>query len=585
MRSTGVLTLTLLAACTSLGACELVAGIGDRTLGTGADSGTPSSGDASSGSDATIPSDDGGQGDAQSSDGGDAAPYTGCLSNSECTDEATQEGPMYDAGPDASFKGTLDGGIVPAVCLRSTGKCARLLTQDCRDVYGDYRNDDSILIGTIFNTTGSLQGANLPRQNAALLAAKDINSNISGGGIPGPDGGVRPLLVLECDPTANTIRTAQHLALDLKVPAVVGPNVAEDGINITQMVSAQAGMLLMTPTIPVDPLTNLNDNGLTWRDVPSDHQRSPVYGDQIQEIASELQSAGRNGNLKLGLVVRNDALGLSALNSISSVPWDGMTVGSPPPNTVSIDEYALTDTTAQANIVAKYASSVPDVVFVVAQEAVANIVIPLEQKLTSNNYTGPRPYYLATDTSKTTGWLSKPAGVPSDFQSRVRGVGVTPDQSSAAVFDAFNSEYSGTYMSNPGTAGMGPAYDAMYSVAYAMAATKDMPVTGANVAKGLNQLVYGSSFPVGLNSASGAFQALATARHIALQGTFTLMHWDGNGDIVGGTLQVWCITAGSPGGDAGPSFAFVDSGRDYDITTSKFTGMYNSGGTGPCATN
>src|SRR6201999_4097021 len=109
---------------------------------------------------------------------------------------------------------------------------------------------------------------------------------------------------------------------------------------------------------------------------------------------------------------------------------DGMTVGSPPPNTVTIDEYALTDTVTQAAIVSRYAQSVPDVIFVVAQEAVASVAIPLEQKLTANGYNGPRPYYLATDTSKTTGWLSRPTGVPADFQSRVRGVGVTPDQSS-----------------------------------------------------------------------------------------------------------------------------------------------------------
>jgi hypothetical protein len=344
-------------------------------------------------------------------------------------------------------------------------------------------------------------------------------------------------------------------------------SVAEDGINITQQVSARAGMLLMTPTIPIDPLTNVADNGLTWRDVPADRQRAPLYADQIGALVTQLQPA-RGANLKLAVVVRSDALGSSALNSISNVSFGGSAIGSSGPN-VSIDEYALSDTAAQGTIATKYATTfVPDIVFVIAQEAVANIVIPLEQQLTASGWKGNRPYYIATDTAKTTGWLSTPSGVPSDFPTRVRGVGVTPDTASASVFDSFNAAFKGYYGTNPGTSGMGPSYDAMYSLAYAMAATRNMPLTGNSVAQGLNELMYGTSFPVGVNSASGALQALASAGHIALQGTFTLMHWDSNGDMLGGTLEVWCVatSSGTP--------RFASSGRSLDLSSTQITGTY-----------
>jgi ABC-type branched-subunit amino acid transport system substrate-binding protein len=570
----------------SLAACQLIGGIADRTLAAqGSDdaSTTDSSIDGSADSPALRP------GDAPGGDAGDASDETrtdasggdgaspGCVTNAECTAMATAEGPPEagatdagDAGGDAApFNGTLEGGVVPAVCVRSVGACAPLLSQDCRAIYGDYLNDNSILVGTIFNTTGSLAGANIPRQQAAILAATEINSNISGGGVPsGVDGGpARPLLVIECDPTANPVRAASHLAYDLHVPAVVGPNVAEDGINITQQVSASAGMLLMTPTIPIDPLSSLADNGLTWRDIPADRQRAPLYADQIGALASQLQPA-RGSNLKLAIAVRSDALGQSALHSISNVVFGTTTIGSSGPN-VSIDEYALADTAGQAAIATKYATTfVPDILFVIAQEAVASIVIPLEQKLTSSNWTGNRPYYISTDTAKTVGWLSTPTGVPSDFPKRVRGVGVTPDAQSTPVFDSFNAAYKGYYGTNPGTAGMGPSYDAMYSIAYAMAATRNLPVTGASVAQGLNDLFYGTTYPVGVNSASGAFQTLASAGHIALQGTFTLMHWDSNGDIVGGTMQVWCVatSSGTP--------AFAPSGRTLDLASMQITGAY-----------
>jgi ABC-type branched-subunit amino acid transport system substrate-binding protein len=580
--------------CIGLAACQLVGGITDRTLASlgGDDASTVDSSIDSPTESASMDSSPEASvtpvaADAAHSDGGDESgndesgtdgsggdgASAGCLTNTECTAMATADGPLdagaSDAAADAMpFSGTLDGGVVPAVCVRSVGRCARLLTQDCRAVLGDYLNDNSIVIGTLFNTTGSLAGANIPRQEAALLAATEINSNVSGGGVPGPDGGtVRPLVVVECDPTANALRAAGHLADDLHVPAVVGPNVAEDGINITQQVSAKAGMLLLTPTIPIDPLTNVADNGLTWRDVPADRQRAPLYGDQIGALVTQLQPS-RGTNLKLGVVVRSDALGSSALNSISNVSFGGSTIGSSGPN-VSIDEYALSDTAAQAAIATKYATTfVPDIIFVIAQEAVANIVIPLEQQLTTSGWKGNRPYYIATDTAKTTGWLSTPSNVPADLQTRVRGVGVTPDTASVTVFNSFNAAFKGYYGANPGTSGMGPSYDAMYSIAYAMAAVRNLPVSGTSVAQGLNQLMYGASFPVGVNSASGAFQALASAGHIALQGTFTLMHWDSNGDMLGGTLQVWCVatSSGTP--------AFAASGRTMDLTSMQIAGTY-----------
>jgi hypothetical protein len=450
------------------------------------------------------------------------------------------------------------------------GKCAPLLTPDCRSFYGDYTNDNAIVLGTIFNTTGSLAGSNIPRQNSAILAAEEINSSVTGKGLPGVDGGPsRPLLVVECDPTANAIRSASHLANDLHVPAVVGPNVAEDALNITNQVSASAGMLLMSPTVPIDAVTTLNDKGLTWRDIPSDQQRKLLYQTEIQAVVTQLTGqSGRGSQLKLAVVERNDALGSSALNAISNVPWYGSTIGAA--NNVSIDSYALTDTAKQAQIATQYATTtMPDIVFVIAQEAVANVVIPFEQQLAQMHPSAPKPYYIATDTAKTTGWLTAPSGVPSDFPTRVRGVGVTPDTASTPVFNAFSADYRAAYGSNPGTAGMGPAYDAMYSVAYAIATLGSAPVTGANIGKGLNELYYGSSFDVEPTMAGAAFQQLTSAGNIALQGTFTLMHWDGNGDIVGGTLEVWCVS----GSDAGAGI-FGHSGLYEDLASGSITGTY-----------
>jgi len=551
----------------SLEGCQLVARIQDRTLEIE---------DADLGWDQRAP---------DPPDGGPDAPGEGgngpdCTTNAECTARATA-GDDLDAAlfaspyfqPDA-FTGTIDGGIVPAVCIKPAGRCVRLLTGDCRAMTGDFLNDNSIIVGTYLTTSGSLAASNIPRERSAVLAAEEINTAIAGGGIPPAEEGgpARPLLVLQCDPSADPLRTARHLADDLHVPAVVGPNVAEDVITVTQQVSARAGMLLMSPTAPPDPVSNLVDNGLTWRAVPSDSQRAKLLIDQINEVETSLKAARGNRPLRLAIPFRNDALGLSARDSISGkLLFNGHFISDPQnAQYVSLDPYGLTDTASQAAIATKYATFLPDIIFMVANETVSSIAIPLEQHLALTDAGVDRPYYVVTDVVKVPTWLTAAAmpTIPADFRSRVRGMGVRPDGNSTSVFASFNAAYTSRYGANPGTSAMGPSYDSMYAIAYALAATRSQPVTGASVAQGLRSLSSGDSLQVGQNQANNAFQQLAAGKSIALRGTYSLLQWDFNGDIVGGTMEVWCI------GLSGGMPVFASAGKTMDVATQIVNGSY-----------
>jgi branched-chain amino acid transport system substrate-binding protein len=523
-------------------------------------------------------------GDTTADAADEAALEPGCTTNAECTDLATMEGPLdagvleasADGATPAPFTGEIDGGAIPALCVQSVGKCARLLTPDCPVFYGDYTNDNSIVLGSFFVTSGTSGASNVSRQQAAILAASEINSSVAGGGLPAttPHGPTRPLLVVECDPSQNTVRTAQHLVNDLHVPAIVGPNAAQDVIDVTQQVSAMGGTLLMSPTALASPITYLVDDGLTFRDVPSDDQRAKLVIEQINEIETNLH-ATRGPTLKLGVVYRTDALGLSALDSISgSLIFNGHFLSDPSnASQVSLDHYDLAnDVPSQTVIATHYASFLPDVVFVTAQEQVADVVIPLEQQLTMEGAT-TRPYYVCSDAAKTNAFLtasaaSPPAGVPADFASRVRGIGVRPDGDSAPVFAAFNTAFTTRYGSNPGTSGMGSSYDAMYSVAFAIAAMPGVPVTGANVAKGLGSLGAGAAISVGQGQAAVALQTLAAGQSIALRGSYSAMLWDVHGDIVGGTAEVWCV------GSGGGTPAFGSSGLTMDVASQVISGSY-----------
>ena len=112
-----------------------------------------------------------------------------CSSNTDC-----------NPGDDGS-------GNNAAVCLKPEGRCVPLLSPDCRTLTGDYRDDRSIVIGSLFSLSGAQAVTNLPRQQAAALAVEEINKV---GGVPrgatSADG--RPLLLVSCDESVDLMRAA-----------------------------------------------------------------------------------------------------------------------------------------------------------------------------------------------------------------------------------------------------------------------------------------------------------------------------------------------------------------------------------------
>ena len=328
----------------------------------------------------------------------------------------------------------------------------------------------------------------------------------------------------------------------------------------------------MSPSAQASTISTLSDSGLTMRDVPADDQRAALILDQLNQIQAILLGA-RGPLLKLGIVYRDDVTGQSAFSSISgTLRFNGQAITAPVnASYVSVDHYDVaSDVAAQTAIGVKYAGFNPDIVFITAPEQIPSVVIPLEQSLTLSNATN-HPYYLFTEAGKVSALLSGAGqpNVPSDFASRLRGIGVTPDAASAQTFAAFNAAFTSAYGSNPQVPDMGTSYDAMYSIAYAIAATTNMPLSGPGIAKGLSMLGSGTAVSVGAPQASTALQSLASGQSIALQGTFTAMQWGSNGDIAGGTLEVWCV-----GVSSGPP-AFASSGRTLDVGTQTPSGAYS----------
>jgi len=513
------------------------------------------SGSANGGTGATV--------EAQGGEAGMGEKPGDCTTNQECTDRASI-GVTGAAGAGAN--------TVAAVCVKNAGPahCETLLSDDCNLITGDYTNDSAIIVGSLFSTKGTTAPTNLPRQQSAELAIEQINA---AGGVPSgsTSANPRPLVMVSCDESTNLVRAAGHLVNDLHVPAIVGPNTSQDTLDVSTKVTVPGGTVVMSPTGVASSIAALTDNDLTWLMVPSDVQRAPLMISQINALESALKDQRDVSTIKLGVVFRNDALGIGTRTSLNDLVLNGkplsdsLNLG----NNVQIDPYNGSDTNETA-IVTKYVTFAPDIIVLAGTaEAITKVMVPLEAAWTAPN----RPSYVLIDSTKVPELLTAVTN-NDDLRSRVRGTGITPGPTAkntpGETFNGFVIDYGVRFPGSTATiSGMGPSHDAAYAIGLALAATTDEPVSGKSVAKGLRRLAGGTTVleATGTNVLA-AFQKLAAGEQVTEVGTFTMLDWDQNGAVKGGTLEMWCI--GGP--TAKPAYA--SSGLTFDLKTQTQSGTY-----------
>jgi branched-chain amino acid transport system substrate-binding protein len=491
-----------------------------------------------------------------------AVPVIGCTTNAECTELATAAAANDPANADAGSVATK----VPAICLQPDGHCVTLTSQDCTTVTGKYEDDRSIVIGSLFAVQGATAAQNIPRQQSAMLAVEEVNA---AGGIPSTTvGSSRPLVMVSCNTSGNIIRAATHLVSDIHVPAIVGPNASQDTLNVSNQVTIQAGVVVISPTAQAGSIADLTDNDLTWLMIPLDNQRGQLMMQQINALEASLKAQRSETSVKLSIVYRNDVTGIGTQTSLNTLMINGAPLTDPTnagtaTGNVQIVPYDPTQPNQNA-IVAQQVSFAPDIVVLAGTaETVTQIMNPLEQQWTSVN----RPYYLFIDPSKGPDILAAVTG-NNDLRQRIRGTGTTPSPSSTDVYNTFSLDYISRYKTSPTASGCGPSYDATYSIAYALAAMKDSPISGANIAKGLRKLAGGTvTIDTGTQDLLAAFQDLASGNIVGV-GTNCPLEWDAKGSVMGGTIEMWCV------GLSGTTAVFQSSGLTFDIKTQTYSGSY-----------
>jgi ABC-type branched-subunit amino acid transport system substrate-binding protein len=473
-----------------------------------------------------------------------------CATNMDCN---------ADAGSDGNGS---------AICKKPEGRCVPLLSPDCRTITGDYKDDRSIVIGSMFSLTGAQAGTNLPRQNSAALAVEEINK---AGGVPRgtTSADARPLLLVSCDESMDLVRAGKHLVDDLGVQAIVGPNTSQDVLDLSNKLTIDKGVLSMTPSGLASSIADLLDNNLTWQMVPNDVQRGPIMIQQINALETALKQERGVDRIKLAVVFRDDALGVGTRVSLNSLVLNGKPLIDPVNlgTNVRIDPYDYSQID-QKGLIEQYMSFLPDIVVLAGTaDIVPNVLNPIEQRWPADK---PRPIYLTIDPVKSAELLNAAAS-NDDLRRRIRGTGTTPSARSKATYDAFRVSYELRYPGNQANgSGLGPSYDAVYAMAFAMAATRDKPITGQNLVQGLARLSGGTAdIEVQSTQVLAGFQRLVAGQSINAIGTFGPLSWGATGAVIGGTLEVWCI--GVTAGKAG----YQSSGLTLDLANpSRTSGEY-----------
>jgi hypothetical protein len=312
----------------------------------------------------------------------------------------------------------------------------------------------------------------------------------------------------------------------------------------------------------------LLDSGLTWQMVPSDVQRGPLMVQQINDLEAKLAKERKREHIKLGVVFRDDALGVGTFAALSDLTLNGKPLADAVNlgTNVFVDAYQA-GASEQGALVDAYTQFAPDILVLVGtSEVVTELMVPLEQAWPDGT---PRPQYLLTDSTKVSELLDAISG-NDELRKRVRGTGVTPSNRSQPVFNAFRVSYELRYPgATANVSGMGPSYDAAYAIAFALAASKSLPVRGTNIATGLRQLSGGATeIQLQETQVLAAFQRLSRDQSIDAVGTFGPLAWTENGAIQGGTVEMWCV------GKTNDGVGFQGAGVTLEIETGKTRGEY-----------
>jgi ABC-type branched-subunit amino acid transport system substrate-binding protein len=463
----------------------------------------------------------------------------GCSTNQECIDANAGE---------------------PFLCQHDTRTCTKLKSQDCTTLLADpidIADDNTVWLGMMMPLVGKDADFGVSNQNAMSIALKEIKAIAKGLPPAQPGQPRRPLAMIACnegDDDAAITRATKHMVEELRLPVVIGPGGSSDLFTMAPITIA-AKSLVISPAASNPLVTDLpsKDPRLVWRTIVSDIYEAKAAAAYFARIEPSLRtSLSLAATDKLRVMTLYVSRGTVLENTfVKEASVNGAPMGDKS-NEASVKRVQFLDEASQTPPEAQYPVAVqaaldfkPHVVLVIGgAEGGDNIIAPIEKGW--NAATTFRPTYLVSDGVIGTPSLCAPFSA-ADARKRIRGFIGGPDESSP-LLQSFEAKYKAQIKdgSTP-TAYGAQSYDAIFLAAYGIAASGSQPLTGPNVARGLERVVSADptaqKIEVGGEKLFSGFSVLDGGQRFHLLGSSGPLNFDVQTGETSQDMQITCPPA------------------------------------------
>ncbi|MCO7225485.1 ABC transporter substrate-binding protein [Pleionea sp. CnH1-48] len=376
-------------------------------------------------------------------------------------------------------------------------------------------SSDSIKVGMIIPTTGSLASLGLTSRNSAQLAVKEIND---AGGI----GGQQIELIIRDSridgPTG--VAAAQELR-DLGVVAIIGAAASSVTLFTSQNQTIADGIPLISPFSTSPLIAELNDNNTVWRTIASDAFQGVILADLlISDNVSTVSGFFRDDPYGSGLFAafkqRFESQGGTVLAEVS---YPGS------------KEFGF-----NAEIQALLANGTPEAIvaitfFTDGGNFTRDLVAAGQNNIQLYGVDGNFGVALINN------------GAPQVLEG-MKGTAPVPPKETANYQTFFNN-FESTFGFEPDVFGES-SYDAVYLIALSMlqggAATKESII---NNLQSVSRPDGSSAVIITPNQFATAISAVSSGSDIDYEGASGAIGFDNNGDVTSGTYVVWQIQSNS----------------------------------------
>lgn len=525
--------------------------------------------------------------DAGGDDGGECQTDADCADNPDGKTQCNSQNVCVTPPNVAVCTSNADclGTDLNAICRKSDQVCVTLRSPECQTVVGDITRDDALMIGGVLPTAGPDVQFGQAGELAIELAVSEI---LTAGGIPSAAAGMtRPIVFIGCNDGDGTqeaaIKAAKHLAEDLEIPAIIGHSYSGSTLSIANEVTIKNGTLLISPSATSDAITTLIDNDLVWRTSPPDSLQSAALKLYVPEVESLVRNMFVVNQMpfdtpvKLAVINNTDTYGLALAEALVSggsggpLKVNGLPV-SDPSNAQLYKrlQYEDGDVGQEVNIVTEMAEQLhPNIIVLFGYVNSISIITSIESSWTGDPQLMPR--YVLSDGALSQDLMAATQGNDS-LRGRITGTVFGPSTPRFQTFiDAYNAKYPTKKDQYPASVfGAAGAYDAVYLLAYAKAATTDLPDSGTTLATGLKIAFNPAGMAINAGGADApmGFAEIQSAGSINYRGASGELDFDSLTGEAPSDVQIWCVPSGQL-----PPEGYVRSGLFYSAETKALSGV------------